>query len=129
MLIEYRSNDTVNASVAGQYAADCGLDLCLADPRRLVPRQGVTALVYDADFIAPAVLAGLAASPAGGSPQPRLAVHGFNLDRGTVRRLRAAGVLVARRLSRRLFERLRTRLACPNEEATSSQAVKSAVTA
>jgi hypothetical protein len=106
MSVAYLTTDEVNASLAGKFAAACGLELFLVHPDGTAPVDGARAIVYDLDFLPERHAASLAAAASLPRRSPALAVHGYNIDRGLARRLRAAGVVVARRLTSTLFERL-----------------------
>jgi hypothetical protein len=105
MSVAYLTTDEVNASLAGKFAAACGLELFLVHPNGTAPVDGARAVVYDLDFLPQSHAASLAAWASPGR-SPALAVHGYNIDEGLARRLRSAGVVVARRLTSTLFERL-----------------------
>lgn len=116
MRIAYLTTDEVNASLAGEFAALCGLDLCLVHPRTTAPIGGVRAVVYDADYLPAGHMASLAASLASGR-SPAIAVHGYNLDEAQTRRLESGGVVVARTLTQALFAQLRDILGRPRRSA------------
>jgi hypothetical protein len=98
----YVSTDEVNAAVAIELAARSGVAVILADARRLSPRSQL-GVVCDFDFL-PGGYASVCRLVAGGR---LLAVHSYNLRGRRARALRAAGVIVCRRLTARLFRRLK----------------------
>jgi hypothetical protein len=106
MRIAYLSTDPVNAALAGQLAAACGLDLSQADPRGAARPDGTRAALFDLDFLPrehlERLLEELGQCPA--------AAHGYNLGGGLRRRLKAAGVFARRRLAPPLFKWLRAAL-------------------
>jgi len=106
MRIAYLSTDEVNAALAGQLAAACGLDLSLADPRGAACPEGARAALFDLDFLPREHLERLLME-LGGCP---VAAHGYNLGDGLRRRLKAAGVFARRRLAPPLFKWLRAAL-------------------
>ena len=106
MRIAYLSIDEVNAALAGQLAAACGLELCLADPRGAACPEGARATLFDLDFLPREHLERLL-KELGRCP---VAAHGYNLGGGLGRRLKAAGVFARRRLGPALFKWLRQAL-------------------
>jgi hypothetical protein len=101
MNVSYITTDEVNAALAVRFAARCGVAVTVADPR------GLSAFSW------PAMVCDLDAVPGGFACLKRVAVagrlwavHSYNLTRGQAKALRAAGVIVCRRLTTRLFRRL-----------------------
>jgi hypothetical protein len=69
MRIAYLTTDDVNAALAAQLAADCGLSLCQLAPQGAAPDGEFDAAVYDLDFLPAGRLGRLLADLApGGCP-------------------------------------------------------------
>jgi hypothetical protein len=107
MRTAYLTFDEVNARQAIRLGRRCGQTVYLVDLRS-PGLGGEPFLVIDLDHVPasehPRLFKLLLPRPSG-----RVAVHGYNLSAGTVRRLTRAGVVVRRRLDAPLFRQLRDR--------------------
>jgi hypothetical protein len=110
MRIAYQTSDEVNRDLAMRWANDDDSILDAFDLDATISDASFDAVVYDLDFLPverrTEVLQLLMARSSVGLA----AVHSYNLKRRQVRTLRARGVIVARRLTNRLFARLRLAL-------------------
>lgn len=102
MRIAYVTHDDVNAFQAAQEATRTGIGLVLT---RSYPSIGVDAVVYDLDFLPSETFARLLSDDK--LPAGQIAVHSYNLDAAQQARLRQHGIVVSRRLDKRLFACLR----------------------
>jgi hypothetical protein len=107
MRIAYLTIDEVNRDTAKRAARQCGAILSPLLPRDPPPDGRFDAAVYDFDYLPAAerrsVLDALCKSPL---PHPA-AVHAYHLERSERLALRAAGVIVRRRLGLALIRALR----------------------
>jgi len=106
MRIAYLTTDEVNADLAIQFAARCGLALEPVDGRGLRPQEE-QGLVLDLDYL-PVDRCGEVLTAARACPGIRVAVHSYNLSAAQTQQLREIGVLVGRRLTASFFRRLRS---------------------
>jgi hypothetical protein len=107
MRIAYLTTDEVNPDLAGRWADTCGCEVIPLSPSDPLPDGDFDAAIFDLDFLLPPlrqkVLAILLSDPL----HFPVAVHSYNLRRRQANALRARGVLVRRRLERRILMRLR----------------------
>jgi hypothetical protein len=109
MRLAYLTLDEVNLELARRLAARACLrldELTFRDGDRTGPRDGV---LYDLDTLPEDYRGRLLAALAAGGRDGPVGVHGYALAPRQARALRRRGVVVARRLSRVLFARLRER--------------------
>jgi len=107
MSIAYLTVDQVNQSLAQEWSAHVALNVEILMPRDGYPDSCYTALVVDLDYL-PAELRGEVLAELLRSPLARpTAVHGYNLTDEQIATLKGHGVIVHRRLSPKLFRRLR----------------------
>jgi hypothetical protein len=106
MKIAYVTTDEVNRYAADRLARACGAQVCCFSRQGAMVEGGFDAAVYDLDFLPGkeqrAVLTHLMTRPLTQS----VAVHSYHLDGAQKRALRANGVVVYRRLVRKMFHLL-----------------------
>jgi hypothetical protein len=106
VLIAYLTTDAVNQDLAQRLAAAHAAEVLLPRLGEPLSADSVDAIAYDLDFLPREQRRGvLSVLSAGRAPYP-VAVHSYCLEAGQRRALRKTGVLVTRRLGRRMFEKL-----------------------
>lgn len=112
MRIDYWTTDFVNLNLARQWAEECGASLEQILPKDHPAENGCDAVLYDLDYLPADIQQEILARLTNGRLDQAAAVHSYNLEDALVAALQARGVVVERRLHKRLVERLRqTRLA------------------
>ena len=101
MTTAYLTHDDVNAAVARELASRLGFSLVVLKLSETEP--DASRLVCDLDHLPPDVKAGMLANARTGVNLPSVGVHSYHLTSEESRMLRAAGVVVSRRLSARLL--------------------------
>src|SRR5438105_15693766 len=123
MLIAYVTTDEVNEQLALQMAEDSGETLCPLSPCDAPPDEDFDAVVYDWDYL-PAQLqqAILVKLLADETPWPA-ALHGYNIDQGTVRALRKQNVAVHRTMQAKIFRQMARRGASGRTDRAAGDAI------
>jgi hypothetical protein len=135
MRIAYLSTDEVNRDLAAQWAGERNITLDVLDSEPIRADVPFDAILCDLDYL-PAerreeILAGLLA----GAASCPAAVHSYNLEDDQAADLREHGVLVVRRLTESLFDRVcravravarnrRQQQSVPNDQADSESGVR-----
>src|SRR5262245_10808120 len=106
MRIAYLSTDEVNRDLACRWADERHITIDLLDRER-VPADGpLDAVLCDLDYLPAEWRQQILADLLAGVPSCPAAVHGYNLDEDQAEDLREHGVLVVRRLTESVFDRL-----------------------
>jgi hypothetical protein len=106
MLCAYLSIDQVNQAIARRLAKATRVELLPLSFQNADLCGPYDAIVYDLDFMPPDCRQRLLNDLAGGRFDEPAAVHGYNLTLRQRLQLHRRGVVVARRLTGRLFARL-----------------------
>ena len=99
-MIAYLTHDAVNAEVANQLARQLGSNLTVLSLKDVDRFVTTDRLLVDLDHLPPECRSNLFDLVSKGGLHQGLSVHSYHLSRAEVRTLRAAGVGVARRLTR-----------------------------
>jgi hypothetical protein len=103
-VIAYLTHDDVNAAVARRAARELGLELTQFPVKDDDLTVLADVLLLDLDHLPPEFKSDLLRRAGNGSIRKGLAVHSYHLSPAEARALRAAGVLVARRLTTGLLD-------------------------
>jgi len=96
------SLDEVNQDLAGRFAAETGVQIDFIGLSGQAPREGTAAVICDLDHLPPGIVEKLES----GWTEGTVVVHSYGLSVREIRAMRRRGVIVARRLTARLFARL-----------------------
>jgi len=103
-VIAYLTHDEVNAAEARRAALEAGLDLTVLPIKDGGQAAAADAMLLDLDHLPADIKLDLLRRAAGGRLSNCVAVHSYQLSPAEVRALRAAGVLVSRRLTACLLD-------------------------
>jgi hypothetical protein len=106
MWCAYLTLDEVNQDLAQRLAAAAGVRLEVLSLRDAAPAGQFEAVLYDLDFLPPDCREALLADLRAQRWIEPVAVHSYQLSPRQIVALRRSGVIVARRLGRKVFDRL-----------------------
>jgi hypothetical protein len=118
MRYAYLTLDQVNQDWAERLAAQAGAELEVVSPRDILAAGPFDALLIDLDSLPPGYRKAALDDLLAGKEARQTAVHSYHLRIRDARVLRRRGVIVARRLEVKIFQRLRKTLAVQLEEKT-----------